>query len=146
MAGAPSTSGGDRWRRHRLARQACRLDRKARALRRLGCLRASYGSSATAPAPVTPDEPLAYSIELTPSFHTFAAATGPSAARELRVPMVRPQPQPIRTDREPVRAADGDQHGVHGRGFRHACVCRSEPRSANQKPRQRRGNANRAEL
>jgi putative CocE/NonD family hydrolase len=38
-----------------------------------GCLRASYGADASNPAPVIPDEPARYSVELTPSFHTFKA-------------------------------------------------------------------------
>jgi uncharacterized protein len=38
-----------------------------------GCLRASYGEDASAPSPVTPGEPRQYSIELTPTFHTFKA-------------------------------------------------------------------------
>jgi putative CocE/NonD family hydrolase len=38
-----------------------------------GCLRASYGQDFTAPAPLTPGEPQVYSIELTPTFHTFMA-------------------------------------------------------------------------
>jgi putative CocE/NonD family hydrolase len=38
-----------------------------------GCLRASYAANPSAPAPVEPDAVERYCVELTPSFHTFAA-------------------------------------------------------------------------
>jgi putative CocE/NonD family hydrolase len=81
-----------------------------------GCLRASYGEDETAPAPVVPGEAREYSIELTPSFHTFeprhrlrldlAGSEFPWFARNLN------RFEPIAVQSEPLVATNTVYHGA----------------------------------
>ena len=82
-----------------------------------GCLRASYGSSLSAPAPVPPGEPVRYRVELTPALHTFqpghrirlliASAEFPWFARSMnRFGPIRDQAEP-RVARNRVHLGEG---------------------------------------
>ena len=81
-----------------------------------GCLRASYGEDATAPAALTPGEVREYSVELTPAFHTFepghrirvvlAGSEFPWFARNLN------RFEPVAKQSEPLVATNTVHHGA----------------------------------
>jgi putative CocE/NonD family hydrolase len=80
-----------------------------------GCLRASYGEDASRPAAIIPGEVRKYSIELTPSFHTFkaghrlrlllAGSEFPWFARNMN------RFEPIARQAEPLIATTAVHHG-----------------------------------
>jgi putative CocE/NonD family hydrolase len=80
-----------------------------------GCLRASYGEDASNPAAIVPGELRRYSIELTPSFHTFksghrfrlllAGSEFPWFARNMN------RFEPIHRQSEPLIATNAVHHG-----------------------------------